>query len=63
MSGFPALRCFIFFAADLFIPILPSFRREPPQRWIRDQPLHIAYILLEVAGRDEFVPHYWILCA
>jgi hypothetical protein len=26
MSGFPALRCFIFFAADLFIPILPSFR-------------------------------------
>jgi hypothetical protein len=24
----PALRCFIFFAADLFILVLPSFNRE-----------------------------------
>jgi hypothetical protein len=28
MSGLPALRCFIFFAADLFILVLPSFNRE-----------------------------------
>jgi hypothetical protein len=28
MSGLPALRCFIFFAADLFILVLPSFDRE-----------------------------------
>jgi hypothetical protein len=27
MSGFPALRCFIFFATDLFILPLPSFGR------------------------------------
>jgi hypothetical protein len=25
MSGLPALRCFIFFAADLFILVYPSF--------------------------------------
>jgi len=28
ISGLPALRCFIFFAADLFILVLPSFNRE-----------------------------------
>jgi hypothetical protein len=28
ISGFPALRCFIFFAIDLFILLLPSFARE-----------------------------------
>jgi len=28
MSGLPALRCFIFFAADLFMLVLPSFDRE-----------------------------------
>jgi hypothetical protein len=28
MSGFPALRCFIFFAIDLFILLLPSFAHE-----------------------------------
>jgi hypothetical protein len=28
MSGLPALRCFIFFAADVFILVLPSFDRE-----------------------------------
>jgi hypothetical protein len=32
MSGLPALRCFIFFAADLFILFLPSFRREDPEQ-------------------------------
>jgi hypothetical protein len=43
MSGFPALRCFIFFAVDLFIPILPSFRREPPAQV--DQGFILAYCL------------------
>jgi hypothetical protein len=28
MSGLPALRCFIFFAADLFILLSPSFGQE-----------------------------------
>jgi len=28
MSGLPALRCFIFFAADLFILVLPFLDRE-----------------------------------
>ena len=28
ISGLPALRCFIFFAADLIILVLPSFNRE-----------------------------------
>jgi hypothetical protein len=31
MSGFPALRCFIFFATDLFILVLPSFHRGARQ--------------------------------
>jgi hypothetical protein len=31
MSGFPALRCFIFFAAACFILLLPSFGREAPE--------------------------------
>jgi hypothetical protein len=29
MSGLPALRCFIFFAIDLFILLLPSFYEAP----------------------------------
>jgi hypothetical protein len=28
MSGLPALRCFIFLAAEVFILVLPSFDRE-----------------------------------
>jgi hypothetical protein len=28
MSGLPALRCFIFFAAALVILVLPPFNRE-----------------------------------
>jgi hypothetical protein len=35
MSGLPALRCFIFFAADLIILILPSFDREALIRKVR----------------------------
>jgi hypothetical protein len=31
MSGLPALRCFIFFAADLFILVLSSFVKKPPE--------------------------------
>src|ERR1700743_1182288 len=32
MSGLPALRCFIFLAADLFILVLPSFGRKAPEQ-------------------------------
>jgi hypothetical protein len=31
MSDFPALRCFIFFAIDLFILLSPSFAHEAPE--------------------------------
>jgi hypothetical protein len=31
MSGLPALRCFIFFAADLFILVLPVLRSRSPR--------------------------------
>src|ERR1700682_824732 len=40
MSGLPALRCFIFFAADLIILVLPSFDREAPNNWVRVSPLY-----------------------
>jgi hypothetical protein len=41
ISGFPALRCFIFFATDLFILSLPSFGHEAPQQMGQGVPPYI----------------------
>ena len=42
MSGFPALRCFIFFAIDLFILPLPSFAHEASEYPGYELPLYTA---------------------
>jgi hypothetical protein len=52
MSGLPALRCFIFFAVDLFILVLPSFDREGPEQMIQGFPLIYNF---KFAWMDEFV--------
>jgi hypothetical protein len=52
MSGLPALRCFIFFAADLFILFLPSFGREAPEQM--GQGFTLIY-RFKLAWMDEFV--------
>src|SRR6202022_3442858 len=52
MSGLPALRCFIFFAADLFILVSPSFRRKAPEQM--GQGFTLIY-LFQFAWMDEFV--------
>ena len=51
MSGLPALRCFIFFAADLFILFLPSFGQEAPEM---GQGFTLIYCF-KFASMDEFV--------
>src|SRR5260221_13207878 len=51
MSGLPAPRCFLFFAADLFILVLPSFGREAPEM---GQGFTLIY-RVKFAGMDEFV--------
>jgi hypothetical protein len=38
----PALRCFIFFAADLFILVLPPFDREALDNQVRDSSVFTA---------------------
>jgi hypothetical protein len=49
MSGLPALRCFIFFAADLFILVLPSFGRKVPEQMGQGFTLiHIPVIYIPV---------------
>src|ERR1700716_3814340 len=52
MSGLPDLRCFIFFAVDLFILVLPSFGREGPEQMIQGFPLIYNF---KFAWMDEFV--------
>src|SRR3981081_3629893 len=52
MSGLPALRCFIFFAADLFILVLPPFSRKAPEQI--SQGFTLIYCF-ELAWMDEFV--------
>ena len=52
MSGLPALRCFIFFAADLIILVLPSFDREAPEQL--GQGFTLIYPF-KFAWMDEFV--------
>src|SRR6195256_4508963 len=52
MAGLPALRCFIFFAVDLFILVLPSFGREGPEQMIQGFPLIYNF---KFAWMDEFV--------
>src|SRR5258708_13141055 len=52
MSGLPALRCFIFFAADLFILVLPSFGRKVPE--LMGQGFTLIY-RFKFPWMDEFV--------
>src|SRR5260370_40508731 len=52
MSGLPALRCFILFAADLIILVLPSFGREAPEQM--GQGFTLIY-RFKFTWMDEFV--------
>src|ERR1700682_2559078 len=59
MSGLPALRCFIFFATDLFILVLPSFGREAPEQI--GQGFANIY-RFEFAWLEEFVVNPRVFC-